>query len=79
MYIYIDAMFDIDVTSPTSMPDLPFRGTINLSDIKGYPNTKHSKSITEETGLVDRNNDSFPNITGQSYPTSEYLIEKSDS
>ena len=83
IYIYIffffDAMFDIDVTSPISVADLSFQGTMNFRDMKGYPSTKHSKPITEETGPVDRNNESSPNITGQSYPTSDYLVEKSDS
>ena len=63
-YISLDDIFDEDFTSPSSMPNLPFQGTINLRDVKGHYNMKHSEPILEETGLVHGNNESFPNITG---------------
>ena len=47
--------------------------------MKGYTNMKHLEPITEETGSVRVNNKSFPNITGLSYPTSQYLIDKNNS
>ena len=58
---------------------MKFQGAKNFRDIKGYTNTKHSEQITEETGPVHENNESFLHFTGLSYPTSEDLIEKSDS
>ena len=38
-----------------------------------------SELITEETGPVNGENESLPNIAGLSYPTSKDLIEKGDS
>ena len=58
------------------MSDLPFQRAIKLRDIKEYSNMKHTELITEETRPTHRNNQSFQNITGLSYPTSKDLIEK---
>ena len=66
-------------TSPISMPDLPFQGAIKLRDIKRHTNMYDSELITEETGRLNGENESFPNIAGLSYPTSKDLIEKGDS
>ena len=78
-YISLDAVFDEDFTSPISMPDLPFQGAIRLRDIKVHTNLNNSEVITEETGPIYGENESFPNIAGLSYPTSKDLIDKDNS
>ena len=74
--MYVGTLFDEDFTSPISMPGLTFQGAIKLRDIEGDSNMRHSEPITEETGPLHRNSESFPNITGLSYPTSEEFKEK---
>ena len=61
------------------MPGLPFQRTVKLREIKRYSNTKYLEPITEEIEPVHRNNESFPNITGLPYPTSEEFVDISDS
>ena len=35
-HVSLDAIFDEDFTSPLSMPDLQFQGTIRLRSVKGF-------------------------------------------
>ena len=60
------------------MPELPFQGAIKLRDIKGTNNMKDTKLITEATGTIHGDNQSFPKITGLQSPKSTQLIDQHD-
>ena len=75
MYVSLDAIFDEVFTSPLSMPDLPFQGSIKLRSIKGLIKNKHHEYIIEHTGTPINEQDSFPNIKELKYPNLHQLAE----
>ena len=74
-YESLGAIFDEDFTSPLSMPDLPFQGSIRLRSIKDLIKNKHHEDIIEHTGAPNNEQESFPNMKELKYPNLQQLAE----